>query len=75
MLGKKTDCRYDAWILGQWYIELTLLRLFGYTGSYSDRLRRGVWKSEAVERVPWMAQSEGLEERAEVTASGADNEH
>jgi len=41
----------DAWRLSQWYIELALLRLCSYSGSYSNRLRRkGAWE---IEPVPW----------------------
>ena len=45
--------RTDAWTLGQWYLELILLRLFDYTGHYSNRLRRGAWQGTEVEPVPW----------------------
>ncbi len=55
ILSRGVDCRRDAWTLGQWYLELVLLRLCGYTGSYSNRLRRGGWKGDEVEPVPWSA--------------------
>ena len=38
---------HDSWNLGQWYIELMLLKLFGYRGHYRNRL------SGHVEHVPW----------------------
>ena len=38
---------YEAWNLGQWYIELMLLKLFDYQGSYRNRL------TQELERVPW----------------------
>jgi hypothetical protein len=41
----------DAWQLGQWYIELIVLRLCDYSGNYSNRLKAR-WVGE-VERVPW----------------------
>lgn len=48
-----TDARLDAWSLGLWYLELILLRLFDYGGSYSSRLFRSGYKGEEVEPVPW----------------------
>lgn len=42
---------FEAWNLGQWYIELILLRLFQYKGSYSNRLKLGRFKGE-VEPMP-----------------------
>ncbi len=42
----------DAWILGQWYVELALLRLFGHMGCYSSRLISNNWVGK-VSRVPW----------------------
>ncbi len=39
--------QWDAWRLGQWYVEMMLLRLFGYNGSYRSRL------TGEVELVPW----------------------
>jgi hypothetical protein len=30
--------RNEAWLLGLWYLELVLLKLFGYTGNYANRL-------------------------------------
>lgn len=40
--------RVEALKLGLWYLELSLLRLFEYQGSYVNRLERG-----ALETVPW----------------------
>lgn len=42
---------YDANRLGLWYLELSLLNLFGYSGKYYNRLKMG-WIGE-VEDVPW----------------------
>ena len=41
-----------AYLLGLWYLELVLLRLFNYQGAYSDRLSRRF--TGDVEPVPWM---------------------
>jgi len=42
---------YHAWNLGQWYLELALLRICNYSGTYSNRLiQRYVGD---VEPVPW----------------------
>ena len=41
--------------LGLWYIELLLLRRFGYNGVYSNRLSRE-WAGD-VEKVPWASPS------------------
>jgi hypothetical protein len=42
---------YPVWDLGQWYLELALLRIFDYSGTYGNRLiKRHVGQ---VETVPW----------------------
>lgn len=41
----------EAWRLSQWYIEMLLLRLSGYSGRYSNRLSAR-WVGET-EPVPW----------------------
>ncbi len=43
----------EAHNLGQWYIELMLLNLFGYTGQYRNRLKRGHGYQSEIESVPW----------------------
>lgn len=43
----------DAWRLGAWYSELTLLRVCGFNGLYRSRLSDDVWTG-VVERVPWV---------------------
>lgn len=53
VFGADVAVRYDAWSLGLWYLELVLLRLFEYEGSYSNRLRRNCWRGQEVEKVPW----------------------
>ncbi len=45
-----------ACILALWYLELVLLRLFDYSGVYTNRLKRGVLRCDAVQRVPWAAE-------------------
>lgn len=48
----------EAWQLAQWYVELLILRLAGYGGTYSNRLNPG-WIG-TVESVPWVrAKSRG----------------
>jgi hypothetical protein len=43
--------RTEAWMLGLWNLELCLLRLFEYRGSYANRIMRRF--SGEVEKVPW----------------------
>lgn len=47
------DVFTEAWMLGQWYLELILLGLFDYHGRYSNRLRLPCWQGTEVEPVPW----------------------
>ncbi len=42
---------FPAWNLGQWYLELTLLRICEYRGTYSNRLT-AEWVGQT-ENVPW----------------------
>ena len=42
-----SSTNYEGWSLGQWYIELILLKMFHYQGSYWNRLTR------ELEPVPW----------------------
>ena len=44
----------EAWQLAQWYLELVLLRLFAFNGSYSNRTKQGKYIGQ-VEPVPWTA--------------------
>ena len=49
-LGNITSgAHWEAWNLGQWFIEMMLLKLFGYTGDYTNRLKR----EREVVPVPW----------------------
>lgn len=43
---------FEAWSLGQWYIELVLLNLCGHNGEYGNRLKRTRWMGD-VDPVPW----------------------
>jgi len=49
--GKFRDAHYEAWNLGLWYLELSILGICGYAGTYGNRLRRR-WVGE-IEEVPW----------------------
>ncbi|MEI6841262.1 MAG: hypothetical protein WCK53_08350 [Methanomicrobiales archaeon] len=44
---------YDAWRLSLWYLELTILRLCDYEGTYFNRLSDNLWVG-TVEDVPWI---------------------
>lgn len=46
----------ETWRLAQWYVELFILALSGYTGGYSRRTRRGMHNGET-EYVPWARRS------------------
>lgn len=43
---------YEAWNLGQRYVELMLLRLFRHKGVHANRLTATRWRGQVV-RVPW----------------------
>lgn len=53
LFGTSVDARADAWKLALWYVELVLLRVLGYTGTYWNRTngRQGA----DYEHVPWAA--------------------
>lgn len=51
MAVKTAPLIVPCWQLAQWYIEMFLLKLSGYSGRYSNRLR-AKWVGE-VEFVPW----------------------
>jgi hypothetical protein len=53
VLGAGTDLGHEAWELSLWYLELVLLRLFGYQGKYANRLVREGFRGNEVEAVPW----------------------
>lgn len=45
---------FEAWNLGQWYIEMVVLRLSHFSGVHSQRTNANRWVGE-VHRVPWSA--------------------
>jgi len=45
--------RHDAWCLGLWYLELSLLRIFEYHGLYANRLMRDGFHGQQMMPVPW----------------------
>ena len=47
-------CYIDAWKLGLWYLELSLLALCRYEGVYDDRLRPARYPAE-LRKVPWLS--------------------
>jgi len=47
-----SDLYYDAWRLGMWYLELAILRLCNYEGTYASRLSNEHYVGE-VEDLPW----------------------
>lgn len=46
--GQVDNAKPNTWRLGQWYLELVLLRFFGYMGFYQNRTQSG-----KKEKVPW----------------------
>jgi hypothetical protein len=53
VLGASAEVRHDASDLSLWYLELVLLRIFGYQGEYADRLVRGVYRGGEIRSVSW----------------------
>jgi len=47
-----SDIYYDIWLLGLWYLELSILKLCNYEGTYANRLEKEHWVG-TVENVPW----------------------
>ena len=43
----------EAHRVGQWYIELMLLRLFGYSGRYFNRVVNRAGQGQPIQHVPW----------------------
>lgn len=52
-LSRNNSARHDTWCLGLWYLELALLRLFGYQGKYFNRVKRESYSFACVDTVPW----------------------
>lgn len=49
--GQLRGAYYEAWNLGLWYLEMGLLAICGYQGTYGNRLKQR-WVGQ-VENVPW----------------------
>lgn len=45
----------EAWLLSTWYLELVILRVLGYQGSYSSRIRTSRTPHD-LESVPWVSE-------------------
>jgi hypothetical protein len=52
--GQLDGAYYEAWNLGLWYLEMGMLAICGYTGTYGNRLKQR-WAGQ-VEEVPWAKQ-------------------
>lgn len=48
---ERFKCITDGWRLGLWYLELSLLAVCGYNGSYGSRITRHIYGE--VSYVPW----------------------
>ena len=44
---------HEAWNLGQWYVEMILLKEFCYQGSYRNRIFDLDESSSTIQPVPW----------------------
>jgi len=49
--GQYRSVYYEAWNLGLWYLEMGLLAICGYSGTYGNRLKQR-WVGQ-IEEVPW----------------------
>ena len=49
---------HEAWTLGQWYVEMILLKELCYQGSYWNRLSGLDGSSAAIQPVPWAQEDE-----------------
>ena len=56
----RTNIRPEAYLeardLGQWYVELLMLKLFGYEGQYANRIKYNYEDIWSPEFVPWVQQ-------------------
>ena len=52
-LNRDHSARHDTWCLGLWYLELALLKLFGFEGKYFNRVKRESYSFACVDTVPW----------------------
>lgn len=51
-LRQNPDALVEAWVLGLWYMDLIMLNLCAFKGTYSSRLISG-WPVHTVVTVPW----------------------
>jgi hypothetical protein len=51
-LRQNPDALLEAWVLGLWYMDLIMLQLCAFRGTYSSRLLNG-WPGQTVVKVPW----------------------
>jgi len=49
--GQLHSAYYEAWNLGLWYLEMGLLAVCGYSGTYGNRLKHRIVGQ--VEKIPW----------------------
>lgn len=54
LLNRSFYEKMDIVNLGLWYLELILLRIFGYKGKYLSRVARKEFKDQNIETVPWV---------------------
>jgi hypothetical protein len=52
--------KYDALQLGLWYMELALLKILDFDGTYHNRCIRGVFSSQCNVKVPWAQDNNGV---------------
>lgn len=50
--GRFSNAYYEAWNLGLWYLEMSILAVCGYSGTYGNRLKQR-WIGQT-ENVPWV---------------------
>ena len=48
---KFKKAHFEAWNLGLWYLEMSILAVCGYSGTYCNRLKHR--SAEQIENVPW----------------------
>lgn len=53
--GSFSDCYYETWNLGLWYLELAILRICKYSEVYANRLSQE--RVGQVEKLPWLSET------------------
>ena len=43
----------EIYLLGKWYLELIILKLFGYEGKYINRTKKQIYTDYEGDDVPW----------------------